>query len=113
MFQKQIYRFAKEFGLHNYEVQCPEPKAFSRALNKVNSDYAEFDSPRGGYNVDIIRCLLVPRDVDQVWGKLPPYILHVIVCVSPQMPYCTTHPVGANPFFLCIAWAKHDRAVNK
>ena len=61
IFKRKISEFAKEFGLSGHNIQCPEPKAFGRALNKVDSDYCDLPSPKGGYNVDIIRCLLVPK----------------------------------------------------
>ena len=69
VFKQKVAAFAKEHNLKGINVQIPAPKAFSRALNKVNSDYSELPSPRGGYNVDIIRCLLVHVDVDQVIGR--------------------------------------------
>jgi len=32
----------------------------------VNSDYRDLPSPRAGYNVDIIRCLLALEDVEEM-----------------------------------------------
>ena len=41
---------------YSYEILTPCPY---NPMSQVNSDYSSLPSPRGGFNVDIIRALLV------------------------------------------------------
>ena len=59
LFRKRMKVLADAIGLKNHEFQMPAPKAYSRALNKIYSDYLTQPSPRGAFNVDIMRCLMV------------------------------------------------------
>ena len=42
-------KYIDPVSLEPFPGQCPAPKSFSRAFNKVNSDYREYPSPRAGY----------------------------------------------------------------
>jgi len=58
-FQDKVQAIADQFNLTAYQFQRAEPKAYSRALNKMISDYRYADKPRCGLNIDTIRNLAV------------------------------------------------------
>eukprot|EP00039_Didymoeca_costata_P000424 m.45505 g.45505 ORF g.45505 m.45505 type:complete len:772 (+) comp10254_c0_seq1:135-2450(+) len=50
----------------SYSVQAAKPKQFARALSKAVSvkDYRGRQRPRGSYNLDVVRILVAPQNVD-------------------------------------------------
>lgn len=77
LFFAKMQKLADSFGLAGFQFQCPEPKAYSRAINKIYSDYLTRPSPRGGFNIDVIRCLLVPHTVEEMQALYKQLMTHV------------------------------------
>ena len=70
LFCTKMTSFAALYNLQGYRCQFPAPKAFSRANNKSNSDYYFRSSPKGGHNLDVIRCMLVPDSTHEMMQLL-------------------------------------------
>ena len=61
VFSHRMRAFISSLGLADGDVvlKLVDPKAFGRAANKVLSDYQDYASPKGAFNVDVLRCLVV------------------------------------------------------
>ena len=76
LFQAKTRELAVNMGLQGYACQVPPPKTFSRANNKELFDYYNQPSPKGGFNIDIVRSLMAAPTAEEIHKLLPAVSTH-------------------------------------
>ena len=64
-------------------------------MNKIYSDYLSMPSPKGGFNVDVIRCLLSPNTVEDmlaIYTELQTYFADGIAKMKNLFPLTQVSP---------------------
>eukprot|EP00040_Diaphanoeca_grandis_P031069 m.185090 g.185090 ORF g.185090 m.185090 type:complete len:773 (+) comp32218_c0_seq1:123-2441(+) len=73
-FQAKLQELTRNFGIPDDDLRGAPPKKYARAMNKSQSDYVGRVPPRTGYNIDVIRSLLLLPDAASIIT-----VLHALV----------------------------------